>query len=131
MNVETLIRAYFEAFNRHDLEGMVANMAPEIKHQLNQGEDQIGIEAFRKFKTYMDTCYREQITDLNIMVGGHLGCAEFTCSGTYLATDGNFPEANGQTYAIKAAAIFEESEGKVTRITSYYNVPEWVAQISG
>jgi hypothetical protein len=30
------------------------------------------------------------------MVGGHLGCAEFTCSGTYLATDGNFPEPKGQ-----------------------------------
>lgn len=128
--IESLIRAYFDAFNRHDLEGMLDTLADDVIHDVNEGGREVGKDAFRRFKEHMDLCYREQITDLVVMTIGDRGAAEFTCSGEYLATDGPLPEARGQKYAIPAAAFFECANGKITRVTSYYNLKGWIEAIS-
>ncbi|MEI7987265.1 MAG: nuclear transport factor 2 family protein, partial [Armatimonadota bacterium] len=48
---EALMRAYFDAFNRHDLEGMLATLADDVAHDINEGGREIGIDAYRAFKT--------------------------------------------------------------------------------
>lgn len=104
-DTERAIRAYLDAFNAHDLEGLLATLSDDVEHEINEGGTEVGREAFRKFKTHMDTCYREQITDLVVFSNGTRGAVEFTCSGTYLSTDGSLPPASGQTYSIPAAAF--------------------------
>lgn len=128
--VDTLIRQYFEAFNRHDLESQLSTLHPEVRHDINQGGFEIGVEAFRSFKTHMDRCYREQIVDLVVMTAGNRGAAEFIVNGEYVSTDDGLPEATGQKYSIPAAAFFEETDGKLSRVTSYYNLNEWIAAVS-
>ena len=118
---ERLIREYFDAFNRHDAESMLDTLSENVVHDINEGGREVGKEAFTKFKAHMDRCYREQITDLVVATNGKNGSAEFTCSGTYLQTDGEMPVAKGQTYSIPAAAFFEVEAGKIVRVTSYYN----------
>ena len=49
------------------------------------------------------------------------GAAEFTVIGEYLATDEGLPEANGQTYMLPAGAFFTLRDGRVARISNYYN----------
>lgn len=127
---ETLMRAYFDAFNRHDLEGMLETLAEDVVHDVNEGGREVGKENFRAFKAHMDECYREQVRDCKFMTSGSHGCVEFICEGTYMKTDGSLPEANGQTYAIPAAAIFEVANGKIQRVTSYYNLKGWIEAIS-
>jgi len=129
-NIESLIAAYFDAFNRHDLEGMLATLHANVRHDINESGSEVGREAFRKFRQHMDTCYKEQITDLVIFSNGNRGAVEFTCSGEYLKTDGNLPAAKGQTYSIPAAAFFEEKDGLLVRVTSYYNLKNWIAAVS-
>ncbi len=124
------IRAYFEAFNAHDAEALLATLHPQVRHDINEGPTEVGLEKFRAFKAHMDTCYREQITELVIFEQGNRGAAEFLCSGTYLQTDGSLPEAKGQTYAIPAAAFFEVEDGLITRVTSYYSLKGWLAAIA-
>ena len=127
---ERLIRAYFDAFNRHDAEGLLSLLSNDVIHDVNEGPTETGIEAFRRFKAHMDRTYRETITDLLIMTNGERGAAEFTCSGTYLQTDGPLPKAEGQTYSIPAAAFFAVRDGKIVRVTSYYNLKGWLAAIA-
>lgn len=127
---ESLIHAYFDAFNRHDAEALLDTLGEDVVHDINEGGREVGKDAFRRFKGHMDECYREQITDLCVMANGSRGAAEFTCSGTYLKTDGSLPEAKGQTYSIPAAAFFEVAGGKIVRVTSYYNLTGWIAAIS-
>lgn len=127
---EALMRAYFDAFNRHDLEGMLATLSNDVVHDINEGGREVGIEAFRAFKTHMDACYREQVRDLVFMTSGSHGTTEFIVDGSYIQTDGTLPQATGQTYSIPAAAIFEVENGKITRVTSYYNLRAWIAAIS-
>ena len=38
-------------------------------------------------------------------------------------------QANGQTYVLPAGAFFEIRNGKVARISNYYNLNDWVAQV--
>jgi steroid delta-isomerase-like uncharacterized protein len=128
---ESLIRAYFDAFNRHDAEALLATLSEDVVHDINEGKREVGKAAFRAFKAHMDECYREQITELCIMANGARGAAEFLCSGEYLKTDGSLPEANGQRYAIPAAAFFEAKDGKIARVTSYYSLNGWTEAISG
>jgi steroid delta-isomerase-like uncharacterized protein len=127
---EQLIRAYFDAFNAHDADAMLATLSDDVVHVINEGPTEVGIENFRAFKAHMDDCYREHISDLCVMVNGDRGAAEFVCSGTYLRTDGPLVEARGQEYAIPAAAFFEVAEGKITRVTSYYSLKGWIEAVS-
>ncbi|MCC7433953.1 MAG: nuclear transport factor 2 family protein [Methanoregulaceae archaeon] len=128
--IESLIHAYFDAFNRGDVEGQLATLHPEVVHEINEGDAEIGIEAFRKFKAHMDTTYREQIRDLVVMGNGSRGAAEFFVDGEYLVTDGGLPEATGQRYSIRAAIFAEERDGLIGRMTSCYNLKGWIAAIS-
>ena len=126
-----LIRAYYEAFNRRDYEGMLALLTEDVTHDVNQGGCQKGREAFGIFLGHMDRCYREQIRDLVVMTSadGSRAAAEFVVDGTYLATDEGLPEASGQTYSLPAGAFFELDEGGVARVTNYYNLQDWLRQV--
>ncbi|MGR9053240.1 MAG: isopropylmalate/homocitrate/citramalate synthase, partial [Gammaproteobacteria bacterium] len=39
--------------------------------------------------------------------------------------------AQGQTYRLPAGAFFEIRDHKVARITNYYNLQDWIKQVSG
>lgn len=124
------MRDYVDAFNRHDAENLLATLADDVEHEINEGDTQVGREAFRKFKAHMDDCYSEQLNEVVYFANGNRGAIEFICEGTYLKTDGGLPEAIGQKYAIRAAAFFEESNGKLSRVTSYYSLKGWIEAIS-
>ncbi|RYG46520.1 isopropylmalate/homocitrate/citramalate synthase [bacterium] len=124
-----LIHAYFEAFNRDDLEGQLATLSDDVAHEINEGPVEIGIDAFRAFKHRMDMNYRERIVDLVVFENGERGAAEFTVDGQYVGTDEGLPEATGQSYSIPAAVFVTVQSGKIARITSYYNLKAWIAAI--
>jgi steroid delta-isomerase-like uncharacterized protein len=128
-----VIRAYYDAFNRGDLEGMVALLTEDVAHDINQGRRETGKGAFARFLVHMDRCYKEEVVDLVVMTSpdGTRAAAEFIVKGTYLATDQGLPPATGQTYTLPAGAFFELREGRIARVTSYYNLKQWTAQVEG
>lgn len=130
---EALIRSWYDAFNRHDPEAMLALLTEDAVHDVNQGGREVGRPAFRAFLERMDRCYREQVADLVVFAdpSGARGAAEFTVIGTYLATDPapGMPEAAGQTYRLPAGAFFGLRDGRVARLTMYYNLEDWLAQV--
>lgn len=132
MSAKDVIRAYYDAFNRQDVEGFLALLNDDVAHDVNQGERRTGKAAFREFLDHMNRCYREKLTDIVILENedGTRGAAEFVVNGTYLATDEGLPEAKGQTYVLPAGAFFEIRDGKVARITNTYNLNDWLAQVS-
>ena len=131
MSAKDIIRAYYDAFNRQDMAAFLDLLTDDVAHDINQGERQTGKDAFRGFMDKMNRCYRERLTDIVIMesADGTRGAAEFTVNGEYLATDEGLPEADGQKYVLPAGAFFEIREGKVARISNYYNLNDWIAQV--
>jgi steroid delta-isomerase-like uncharacterized protein len=131
MHAKTLISAYYAAFNAGDMPAFLDLLHDEVVHDINQGERQYGKAAFASFMQHMNRCYREQLADIVVMASDDdsRGAAEFVVHGEYLRTDEGLPTANGQTYVLPAGAFFELREGKVARVTNYYNLNDWQAQV--
>jgi steroid delta-isomerase-like uncharacterized protein len=131
-DTEALIRAYYAAFDAGDRQAMLALLADDVAHDVNQGGRRLGKAAFRAFLAQMDAAYAERIEDLVVMVDatGTRAAAEFTVVGQYLRTDPGLPEARGQAYRLPAGAFLEIRDGRITRITTHYNLRDWIAQVS-
>jgi len=129
---ESLIRAYYEAFNRADWPGMLALLTEDVVHDINQRGREIGLQRFTSFLGWMAQAYEERLTDLVVMVdaSGTRAAAEFTVNGRYRAADIGMPPAHGQAYVLPAGAFFVVAEGRIARVTTCYDVNEWLRQVS-
>ncbi len=128
-----IIARYFDAFNAGDTDTMLALVSDDVQHFVNQGEVRKGRAAFAEFCSHMGVSYREELRDMVIFTNadGTRAAAEFTVHGEYLQTDPGLPHAQGQRYVLPAGSFFTLSEGRITRITTYYNLQEWIRQVSG
>ncbi|WP_146592156.1 ketosteroid isomerase-related protein [Puniceibacterium confluentis] len=128
----TTLERYFDAFNRGDTAGMLDCLSDEVAHYVNEGNVRIGREAFAEFCAHMERCYDEKLTELVLFEAedGTRGAAEFMVNGTYLETDPGLPEARGQTYRLPAGSFFSLTGGKITRVVTYYNLSDWIKQVS-
>ena len=130
MTEVSVITAYYAAFNRGDWDGMCALLADDVAHDLNQGERQLGRDAFRRFLDRMARSYRERLRDVTVMDGGGgRAAAEYVVEGEYLATDEGLPPARGQRYVLPGGAFFEVQGGQIRRVTNYYNLTDWLRQV--
>ncbi|HEX5513058.1 MAG TPA: ketosteroid isomerase-related protein [Gammaproteobacteria bacterium] len=127
----SLLQRYYDAFNAQDMDAFLELLTDDVVHDINQGRREEGKEAFAAFMAKMNRSYREQITDLVILTepSGKRAAAEFTVLGTYLATDEGLPPAKGQTYRLPAGAFFEIVDGKIARVSNYYNLEDWLVQV--
>ena len=130
-DTEALIRNYYSAFNAGDVEGFLDLLTEDVAHDINQGGREKGRKAFSAFLARMNRCYEEQIVDLAVMVNedGSRAAAEFIVLGKYLKADAGLPPATGQAYRLPAGAFFEIKDGKVARISNYYNLEDWLRQV--
>lgn len=126
-----LIQHYYACFNTGDREAFLALLTDDVAHDINQGGTEKGREVFRAFLARMDRCYREQVRDLVVFANedGKRGAAEFYIEGEYLVTDEGLPPAAGQRYRLRVGAFFELQGERVSRITNYYNLEEWLRQV--
>ncbi len=126
-----LIRAYYAAFNAGDRDAMLALLSEDVAHDLNQGARETGREAFAAFMRRMDTSYRERLADIVVMTSsdGTRAAAEYVVHGEYLADDAGLPPARGQRYVLPGGAFFAIRDGRITRVSNYYNLEDWIAQV--
>ncbi len=127
-----LISRYYAAFNAGDAAGMLDCVTEDVEHRVNEGGIRRGREMFAEFCGHMGVSYREELRDIVVFCNedSSRAAAEFTVHGTYLQTDPGLPEAKGQTYILPAGAFFDIREGKISRVTTFYNLNDWVAQVS-
>jgi len=132
-DTETLIRRYYDAFNRGDIDGMLDCVTDDIVHDVNQGERRVGKQRFHAFCARMAHHYAERLEDITVLVtpDGQRAAAEFNVHGKYLQSEPGLPAAKGQTYVLPAGTFFAVRDDKIARITTYYNLTEWIMQVSG
>ena len=127
-----LIRKYCDAFNARDQKSMLACMSEGVIHDVNQAERRVGKDKFEAFLARTVHHYDETLEDVVVMVSrdGSRAAAEFNVKGKYLVTDTGLPEAKGQSYRLPAGVFFAVEGGKISRLTTYYNLTEWIAQVA-
>ncbi len=126
-----LTELYFKAFNNKKYADMLELLGEDVAHEINQGQIQIGREAFKKFLKHMEDCYDETLEEMKILSASesNVAAAEYFVRGTYLKTDGSLPQARGQKYRIRAGSFLEVKDGKICRVTTYYNLPAWIEAV--
>jgi len=131
-NTMALIERYYAAFNAMDIDAILACLTDDVAHDINQGARETGKDAFRAFLGRMDHAYSEQLRDIVIMTStdGARAAAEFMVHGVYKVADEGFPPAHGQSYVLPAGGFFEITDGKIARVSVYYNLTDWIAQVS-
>ena len=127
-----LVLTYYSAFNRGDWKGMLALLTDDVAHDLNQGGRETGREAFATFLLRMEASYREQLRDIVVLatLDGQRAAAEYVVLGEYHSTDEGLPPASGQKYVLPGGAFFEIRDDRIARVTNYYNLQDWIAQVS-
>ena len=127
-----LIQRYYSAFNRGDWDGMLELLGTDVAHDLNQGERQVGREQFATFLQRMARCYLEVLSDVRILVSddGLHAATEYVVSGQYISSAEGLPPARGQRYRLPGGAFFDIQSGAISRVSNYYNLPDWIAQVS-
>lgn len=126
------VKRYFEAFNAGDVDGMIDCLSDDVEHHVNEGRIRKSKDAFRAFCQHMSRCYDETLTDMVIFEadGGQRAAAEYIVNGTYLQTDEGLPEANRQRYRLPAGSFFSLEGDRISRVTTYYNLADWLRQVS-
>ena len=126
-----LVQAYYAAFNAGDRAAMLALLREDVVHDLNQGARETGREAFVAFMQRMDASYRERLADIVVMAtpDGNRAAAEYVVHGEYLADDAGLPPARGQRYVLPGGAFFDIRDGRIARVSNYYNLEDWIAQV--
>ena len=127
-----LVLGYYDAFNRGDRQGMLALLAEDVVHDLNEGRRETGKAAFAVFMQRMDASYREQLRDIVVFAtqDGDRAAAEYVVHGEYLRDDEGLPPAKGQKYVLPGGAFFDVRDDRIARVTNYYNLQDWIAQVS-
>ena len=60
---------------------------------------------------------------------GARAAAEYLVQGEYLAADKGLPPARGQRYELPGGAFFDIRDGRIARVSNYYNLEDWLAQV--
>jgi len=110
---------------------MLGHLTDDVAHDLNQGARETGRAAFAAFLARMERCYAEQLRDIVVLASadGTRAAAEYVVHGQYKTTDEGLPEANGQRYILPGGAFFTLRGGKIARVSNYYNLEDWLAQV--
>lgn len=126
-----LITRYYDAFDRQDIDAMLACLGSGFVHDVSQGERRKGKRLFGAFLAHMNKSYREALSNVVIMTNrdGTRAAAEFDLKGTYIATDPGLPKAKGQRYKLRVGTFFEVKGGKITRVSTHYNLADWKQQV--
>ena len=127
-----IVLGYYAAFNRGDRDGMLALLADGVVHDLNEGDRQVGKPAFAAFMQRMDASHREQLRDIVVFAtqDGDRAAAEYVVHGEYLRDDEGLPPAKGQKYVLPGGAFFDVRDDRIARVTNYYNLQDWIGQVS-
>jgi steroid delta-isomerase-like uncharacterized protein len=56
--------------------------------------------------------------------------AEFRVGGTYKKTQAGMPPARWHSFTLAGCAFFESAEGNIKRVSNFYNLADWIAQVS-
>ena len=132
MDTLEIVKKYYDAFNKKDWKGMLALVDTNVRHEPNQGEARNGIVKFTDFLQQMDEAYNEKLTDMVFFTepSGSRVAVEFTVNGIYKKGDKGLPAARNQKYVLPAASFLEVKDGKISRITTHYNLPLWISLVS-
>ena len=128
---ETLIRAFFTAFNLKDFDELLDLLSEDVIHDTPDGKREYGKAAYQAHLERINRTFSRSTDDLAVMLSddGRRAAAEFTLIGTYLESAEGLPPAANQSFVLPGAMLFVVVEGEITRVTEYSNRNDLLRQL--
>lgn len=129
---EQLVQNYYQTFVAKDLNGFLALLTEDVIHEINQGPIEKGKALFKTFMEKHFSHGDQAVDDLIILSSpdGKYATSRFNCSGNYTHSEEGFPPASGQFWKIPVVSYFEIRDQKISHVAVYYNLKDWIAQVS-
>lgn len=126
-----LVLRYYSAFNRGDRDAMLACLADDVAHDINQGVRETGIGFYRTFVDALQGSHRLQLRELVVMANaqGTRAAAEYVAHGEYVADYPGMPPARGQRYVLPGGSFFGIAGERIVRLTNYFNREDLLKQL--
>ena len=116
----TNLNDYVAAWNSHDTEKIVSFYTDDIVYE-NLGIVYRGKEAIRAVDNYLFGAFPDVNCEVkSSFICGDWSASEWVMSGTHKGDIPGLP-ATGKRFSIRGASVAELKEGKIKRISHYYN----------
>ena len=127
-----LILAYYAAFNRGDWDAMLALLGERHRPRPQPGSARDRPRGLRVVPAaHGDAAIANSCTTSSSWCrpDGARAAAEYIVHGEYVASDAGLPPARGQKYVLPGGAFFEVRDGRIQRVSNYYNLEDWITQV--
>ena len=131
-SLTTLVKAHFEAANRHDVAALRLSYDDSVKGEspnwgkIVTGPDSIAHQYERMFVSTPDLKYELK----SIALGPNHATAEYILSGTLTNLEKEVPEfMRGKAYSFPVCTIFEFKDEKIIREGSYFDQVAFLRQV--
>lgn len=127
-----IVKAFFEAFNRHDAETMASFYAEDVFVDSPDfpAPKRTPKEVAENYQNYFESTPDIKDELKNIIVSGDKVIVEFVSSGTIqnLAPD-DPPIMKGKKFSLKICSVLEIKNGKIVRDITYYDQLSFLQQV--
>lgn len=130
--LKAVAEAYYMAYNKADVEGQTKLMTDDMIYHSNSDKIRVGKDAYHKYTVGLFKEIDEKCIDIKYFVDEAQGVvtAQSRVEGKYVTSSEGLPKAKGQKYNIPVVEVFEIKDGKIKKLTTYYNEDLWKTQIS-
>jgi steroid delta-isomerase-like uncharacterized protein len=131
INIDKMLKDENAAWNVHDVHKIATFYTDDcIKEDLAVGAATRGKEEMKALIRGAFTAMPNLKIELQMLFSSG-GCAasEWVMSGTYSVNYPGMPSATGKDFKIKGASIMELRNGKISRISDYWNYASFLQQV--
>ena len=130
MSPEQVVRDFYAAYARRDIDEMMSHVSDGIVEDLSGVGLVTGAQQEREFLAGVIASFPDLVTELTgVLACGDVVAVEWRRAGTISGAPWTGLPASGKPFALRGGAFLEVSENKITRITGYYDTAEFARHI--
>jgi steroid delta-isomerase-like uncharacterized protein len=130
MTPEQVVRDFYAAYGRRDVEAMMSLVSDDIVEDLSGIGLVTGAQDEREFLSGLLAAFPDLVTEVTRVIAvGDLVAVEWHRSGTFSGTPWRGLPASGKPFVLRGGAFLVVSDNKITRITGYYDTADFARQI--
>lgn len=129
---ETLVRAHFDLLNRHDLDGLAAQYAPDavLRSMSWEGDHHGPAEARTAYERYFTASPDLRYRITNLVVAPGVVTVEYTSVGTMQKPEAGEPSyMDGKAYTLRNCTVFTVKNGKIIAESTYFDQVAFLRQV--
>jgi steroid delta-isomerase-like uncharacterized protein len=127
---EEVVRDFYAAYGRRDVDAMMSLVSEDVVEDLSGIGVVAGADQEREFLAGLIAAFPDLVTEVTRVVAyGDVVAVEWRRSGTFSGTSWRGLLPNGKPFVLRGGAFLEVRDNKIARINGYYDTADFARQI--